>query len=888
MWEGVSEMISVKNRKPIKRIALKTLQTYGKRNGITILAIALTTMLFTALLTVGSTMYKTIQESSFRQAGGSFHGGFKQLTWEQVKELRTDKRIKKSGVRMGVGILTEAPFDKQYTEVSYMDDTYVRYSFCSIEEGTEPEGEWEIACDNRVLDLLGITPEVGARVSLTITLGYGTGSEKEVTGEFILSGWWTFDPASVSANVRVSEKCAGNILAGYSPENSSDFSGNWYLSVFLSSVANCREKLVQILADHGFQNDVREEDNYVGIGVNEGYLTGHIGKEDWSGVAAIVSLLLLILLAGYLIIYNIFQISVSNDIRFYGLLKTIGTTPRQIKVIIHRQAMALSGLGIPAGLLLGWFVGALLAPFLQKLGYTVQINRISTDWRIFFFAAAFSLLTVFLSIRKPGRQAAKASPVEALHYTDVQPVRQKCGGRGSGTPVGMAWANLGRNRKKTTLIVLSLSLAAVLFQMVCIIGNGFDVDKFLQNFVISDFVVGDSYYINRSWSQGNLTEENIADIQNCGYVEKAGVTRNEKWASVSVPEEFYRYFWKGIYGEESLQQQMENARQADGGYDQSIGLYGVDTFGTGKLKVLEGSTDGLSDQTRNAIAAVYQTKDDGEVIPESNYAKIGDKITVRYIDSYGFYAASDGRKLSEEELENVDSGELKMVPEGFHDVTYTVEALVVMPRAMSGRSVSGAEFVLGTDTLLRDGIHTEYLNFMCDVKAGKEESMQEFLADYTQNKAPLLDFESRESCRKSFEGGKNALLLMGSVMSGLLAGVGALNFLNGEITSVLTRKRELATLRAVGMTGRQMKQMIGAEGIFHALLAGLCSFLLGMLANGALCLGAGKLLWFFTFRLNLWPLAMAEAVYLILGVLVPVLVVKYAEKETIVDRLREE
>lgn len=205
MWEGVSEMISVKNRKPIKRIALKTLQTYGKRNGITILAIALTTMLFTALLTVGSTMYKTIQESSFRQAGGSFHGGFKQLTWEQVKELRTDKRIKKSGVRMGVGILTEAPFDKQYTEVSYMDDTYVRYSFCSIEEGMEPEGEWEIACDNRVLDLLGITPEVGARVPLTITLGYGTGSEKEVTGEFILSGWWTFDPASVSANVRVSE-----------------------------------------------------------------------------------------------------------------------------------------------------------------------------------------------------------------------------------------------------------------------------------------------------------------------------------------------------------------------------------------------------------------------------------------------------------------------------------------------------------------------------------------------------------------------------------------------------------------------------------------------------------------------------------------------------------
>gem|GEM_PF-2684761 len=389
-------MISVKNRKPIKRIALKTLQTYGKRNGITILAIALTTMLFTALLTVGSTMYKTIQESSFRQAGGSFHGGFKQLTWEQVKELRTDKQIKKSGVRMGVGILTEAPFDKQYTEVSYMDDTYVRYSFCSIEEGMEPEGEWEIACDNRVLDLLGITPEVGARVPLTITLGYGTGSEKEVTGEFILSGWWTFDPASVSANVRVSEKCAGNILAGYSPENSSDFSGNWYLSVFLSSVANCREKLVQILADHGFQNDVREEDNYVGIGVNEGYLTGHIGKEDWSGVAAIVSLLLLILLAGYLIIYNIFQISVSNDIRFYGLLKTIGTTPRQIKVIIHRQACFWAGLWA-----LFWHL------FCKSWGIPYRLTESARTGVFFSLRRPFPCLRYFFPYENPGGRQQK-------------------------------------------------------------------------------------------------------------------------------------------------------------------------------------------------------------------------------------------------------------------------------------------------------------------------------------------------------------------------------------------------------------------------------------------------------------------------------------------------
>ena len=79
-------------------------------------------------------------------------------------------------------------------------------------------------------------------------------------------------------------------------------------------------------------------------------------------VAAIAAVLLLILFTGYLIIYNVFQISVTNDIRFYGLLKTIGTTGRQLKRIIRYQALALSLAGIPVGLLLGWLVGAGLTP----------------------------------------------------------------------------------------------------------------------------------------------------------------------------------------------------------------------------------------------------------------------------------------------------------------------------------------------------------------------------------------------------------------------------------------------------------------------------------------------------------------------------------------------
>ena len=135
-------------------------------------------------------------------------------------------------------------------------------------------------------------------------------------------------------------------------------------------------------------------------------------------LAAIAAFLLLVIFTGYLIIYNIFQISVTGDIRFYGLLKTIGTTPRQLKRMIRQQAFLLCVVGIPAGLLLGYGIGAWLTPIVLK-GTTVVGTHvtISSSPVIFAGSAIFAVITVFLSCTKPGKMAAKVSPVEATKYT---------------------------------------------------------------------------------------------------------------------------------------------------------------------------------------------------------------------------------------------------------------------------------------------------------------------------------------------------------------------------------------------------------------------------------------------------------------------------------------
>mgnify|MGYP000155141706 CR=1 FL=1 len=130
----------------------------------------------------------------------------------------------------------------------------------------------------------------------------------------------------------------------------------------------------------------------------------------------------MILISGYLIIYNIFYINVFHDIRRYGLLKTIGTTGRQLRKIVRRQAYMLCLYGIPLGLLLGGVTGKWILPIvMQNLVFSSTADtKVTLKLWIFAASAVFSLLTVYISCIKPCRIASSVSPVEAVRYTEGQ------------------------------------------------------------------------------------------------------------------------------------------------------------------------------------------------------------------------------------------------------------------------------------------------------------------------------------------------------------------------------------------------------------------------------------------------------------------------------------
>lgn len=895
-------MIRVANRGCIRRLGFRSMRAARTRNIVAVLAIALTTVLFTSLFTIASSINYSFQQENFRQAGGDFHATVKRITWEQVEELRTDPLIKEDFARLFVGMPSEVPFNKSHVEVSYMEPAAAPHYFCEPVEGTLPrEGTDEAATDTHVLALLGVKPEVGAKFTVTFNLDGSTSHPIPVTRTFTLSGWWEYDSAVVANNILLPRSAAEELCALGSGDPYS-MTGVWNLDVMFKNAMSIEEDINQVLQNHGYQGEDPQGEHYLDTGVNWGYSGAQLSNSfDPTTAIAIAALLLLIIFTGYLIIYNVFQISVTNDIRFYGLLKTIGTTGKQLRRIVRQQALMLSLIGIPLGLLLGFIIGNQLTPvIMSQLSYKNAF--VSFNPLIFIGAALFALLTVFLSCKRPGRVAAKVSPVEAVRYTEGGGSDRKHGKReklrraqGGASLPNMAWANLGRSRGKTVVTVLSLTLAVVLATLTYTFSMGFDMNKYLARNADVDFILGHADYFQtgrgfRSTDE-EVPESVISDVNARGGIEKSG----RIYGGVSAIKQFVTEDWLrqcyGAYNRPEIVDQVIEItdRRPDGLLETEAMMYGMEDFPLSLLDVLEGDLAPLSDPSQKAIAAVFNANDYNETQWDSNWTRLGDTVTLRYISKTEFFYRDTG-EITEDVDAAIESGR----PWGeraveYEDVDYTVCALVRIPNSISYRyrTISSNEFILGAERFKQDTGTDSVMTYVFNTTDEAEPEMESFLAKYTESVQPLYDYESRATYVAEFEGFRGMFLTMGGALSLIIGLVGVLNFTNAVLTGILTRKRELAVLQSVGMTGRQLKTMLVYEGLYYTLLALIVSLAMTVCLGPLVGSAVGSIFWFFTYRLTVTPIFVILPVFLALGALVPLWTYRSVARRTIVERLRE-
>ena len=218
----------------------------------------------------------------------------------------------------------------------------------------------------------------------------------------------------------------------------------------------------------------------------------------------------------------------------------------------------------------------------------------------------------------------------------------------------------------------------------------------------------------------------------------------------------------------------------------------------------------------------------------------------------------------------------------------TVAALVSVPTAFSYRYYGDDEFVLGAQTFLQDSGTDSVLYYAFNTQDSAAAGMEAFLKNYTENEAPELDYESKATYTAEFDSVRSMFLLLSGTLSAIVGLVGILNFANAIITGISARRRELAVLRSVGMTARQLRTMLMLEGLLYTLGAVALALLLTLLTAPAMNAALSSLFWFLSYRFTLWPVLAAFPVFAALGVLIPILSGRAEAKHSIVERLRQE
>ena len=802
--------------KPIQTLNQRTFKKNRGRNLVAIIAILMTTIMFTTLFTLAQSMSKNMVEMTFRQTGYDGQASFKSITAEQFSLIADHPDVAEAGESLVLGLAQNKKLGGKQVEIRWSSDINAEHSFAMPTTGTMPTAADEIALDTLILDRLGIPHQLGE----TVTLEWRKDLAKDevTTSTFTLCGFWEGNESVYASMAWVSREFADEMIGDHVTDGKAGILGLHTAQVILHSDRNIEATMENILADTGLTG--------LKFGVNLAY------SPEMNTTAAQESLpmylgMVLVFLAGYLIIYNIFQISVTADIQFYGKLKTLGTTTKQIKKLIYGQANRLCVIGIPLGLLLGWLLGMVLVPVL--MGRLEGDPVVSANPLIFLGSALFAWLTVTISCLRPARLAGKVSPIEALRMSDAVTTSKKKSKRtrNGASITGMAWANLGRNKKRTVTVICSLTLGLVLLSCFYAKNAAFDMEKYLSELTISDFKLDDSSSANQ-----------------IGGYDPHGSTLNAELVE-SV---------EGLAG----LAQIENAKETH----KAIGvLYGMDGIPldaiTQERYLLSGSYDAEKFASGDYVLVIGPAIDSIEKNAVLPVPTVGSSIELEN-RTYTVMAVVYP-------LQSVDEG--------------AYEGGVQDQLCMS--------FIIPTVTFQQQWPENTLRRLFFNVDDEHIPAAQEMIDAYTKTVDTSLPVTSRKTMAEQYEAETRASAVMGNTISVIIALVGVLNFINSMVTAIVSRKKEFAMIQSVGMTKRQLRKMLICEGLDYAAITLIVSYIVSTLAVGigVRAITANE---FSTFHFTLMPLMICTPILLAFAVLIPFLCFKNLEKQSIVERLRTE
>lgn len=866
-------MYSTRNKKCMLKLAKKDFLKNRTRNIVAVLAMILTTVLFATLITTGVGAYESVQLTLQKQKGSKADADIRYMTEEQFEKLSKDERVDFVGLRRPIGFLSNAKTHN--IELDYMDSIEQELTFSVPTLGCAPTKENEIATTDRALESLGIKPKVGAEVEIEFELRNQIHQYK-----MVVSGIWEA-PNSQTSLMLVSDKFMqeNEEIFPYTFDKDRQYAGTYFSDIALKNTNNMEEQLQNIVLSLGGNPEDANAENYIAYAVNR------ITNPEMTVSVLIIGLVfaLLFVFAGYLLIFNIFEISVLRDVQKYGLLKTIGTTQKQIKFLVRIQTLWLLLIALPCGLLIGYFLGKAILPF--AIGsitneYSNLSVEVSPNIIIFLGAAVFTIFTVLVSVRKPINIISKISPMEALRYSEKTEKSKKIKHTKKISVWRLALSNVKRRKKRSVFIVISMTLCCMLFNSTLIIVNSIDIEKALKEQCAADVVIANGNTFNNIKGYIHHTDrldENIVELVEDQFdIEDKGLIYKNTLDDRNVTIDYGLTYDKAdLVKEDGKAGIMVEQYYIPLGYDDFpvCNVYGCNENVFQRCNFLKIADD-------ISVAELYQKLEEGNYVVEAVRKKqgqssvnmedfqceIGDKIKVR----------SNGEE--ERELEVIAQ----------MSVTSTEYEV---PNVTTGITAVGGDapmFYISENTFKNIYEKPSLMSFSFNVDKEELVPIMEQIDKLVEQKEGEIGCSSVIMLRNSLSGIKNTVYIIGGFISVILGMSGFINFINLMITNIITRKKEYAVMQSIGMTTKQLIRLIVNEGLLYALSSAVLGIVLSVLVGGTMIKIICNAIWFMTYKLLLWSAITLSVVTIILSGVIPVIVFKSFNKESIVEKIRKD
>lgn len=867
----------------LNKLTIKNLKLNKKRTIVTIIGIMLSVALVMAVAAMFFSAHASLVAFEVEEKG-NYHYQFQNVPAEKVKEFQQNRKIENLYVTSAMGYAEYEGIqneNKPYLFVQAFDEGALENLAVNLLEGRLPENDKEVLIPAHLESNGGVVLEVGNKIILDVGKRVSEGYELDQNNPY------NEEVEEEIVDTEPMEYTIVGIMERF-PYEIESYSGPGYTLITRLNEENTTENVdvyvrykKKVLKDHlAITAGILEVDEAAFIAVNSysifeqmseeeqsetleevnqaqyqwsqnGYLisleTGLIGDFAMKALAnAVVVVIVIIIVTSVFCIKNSFDISITEKIRQYGMLSSIGATRRQIRRNVYYEAGILGAMGIPLGVFAGLFAAYVLVHVSNYfLGESMNVKLIfAFSWPPVLFSVLLGGVTILLSARKSARKASRISPIQAIRSSNEIQLKsskirspwiiRKLFGIGG----EISYKNLKRSRRKYRTTVISIIICvAVFIACTSFVNMAFDVIK--TEYKNTDYNLAISY------PQKEMKDDVIAELRELEGVEKFSRLINSYLTMdvSSIPfSEKYLELYEDVETDDDYLEVYVLDEKSFRDYVEELNLDYEDARGKGILY-------------NTCHEYVYDENDNGTEVQYYKYTyKTGDTISGIAPDH-------------EAEPIDIEIGAVtEKLPLGVYH--YSSNALLIL----------GEEY----DPVFENELSDVNLYFYAENATKVQKEAEKLLDNVSLN---IYNGEDNVRMMESMYT-LIAIFLYGFII--VIALIGVTNIFNTITTNMNLRRREFAMLKSVGMTPKEFHRMIQLESFFYGTKSLLIGIPLGIGLSYVLhsILMSGDLELMYVVPVNAILIA-AAAVFLLIAVIMRYSIRKI-EQQNIIETIRNE